>query len=142
MTQPSPLPPTAPRIEALRLLVVDDQVNALNLIRDMLMDMGVHSVLTAAGGKEALKYVQARGSSLDAILCDWSMPEQTGLETLRLVRQIDPDIPFLMVTGAADPSSVLAAKDSGVSGYLKKPFSREDLRKKLAAIARVKAFRA
>ena len=107
----------------------------------MLTDMGVRSVQTALGGREALNLVRERAGVFDAVLCDWSMPQPNGLETLRSVRAVDPDIPFLMVTGTADPASVLAAKDSGASGYLKKPFSREDLRKKLVAIARVKAFR-
>ncbi len=143
MMPPSAEPPLADRrLKDLRLLIVDDQPNALNLIRDLLTNIGLRWVVTAANGGDAIRIIEARGASLDAVLCDWTMPELNGLETLRRVRKMNPDLPFVMVTGSTDPSSVLAAKDMGVSGYLKKPFSREDLRKKLVAIARVKAFRA
>ena len=127
-------------LEDLRVLLVDDQTASLHLVRDMLAQLGVRTVLTASGGREALHVLAA--APVDAVLCDWTMPEISGLDLLRTVRKDQPDLPFIMVTGTADPTSVLAAKDSGVSGYLKKPFSSEDLRRKLVALARMKAFRA
>ena len=130
-----------PKVEDLRVLVVDDQPNSLHIIRDMLTSLGVRNVITAPGGAEALRQLRERGTGFDAILCDWRMPEMSGLEFLRTVRCDDTTIPFIMVTGTADPTSVLAAKDCGVSGYLKKPFSREELSRKLTAIARVKLYR-
>ena len=126
-------------LDGLKVLVVDDQPNSLHIIRDMLTSLGVRNVMTAPGGAEALRVLRER--AMDAIFCDWRMPDMSGLEFLQLVRKNDRDIPFVMVTGTADPSSVLAAKDSGVSGYLRKPFSREELSRKLAAIARVSAYR-
>ena len=134
--------PTAPlMLGMLQVLVVDDQPNALNLIKDMLKSIGVTAVLTAGDAADALELLKDRGDLVDVVLCDWSMPEMSGLDLLKEVRELRPDLPFIMVTGTADPSSVLAAKDGGVTGYIKKPFSSEELRKKMSSVARVKAFR-
>ena len=142
MSAPAPFVPLkAASLDDLNVLVVDDQANALNLIKDMLKSMGVTSVHTAADGAAALELLRDRHDVVDVVLCDWSMPEMSGLDLLREVRKTHRELPFIMVTGTADPSSVLAAKDGGVTGYIKKPFSSEELRKKMGSVARVKAFR-
>ena len=139
---PSPfLPPAGTPLSELQVLVVDDQANALNLIKDMLKSMGVQAVHTAADAATALELLNERKDMVDVVLCDWSMPQMSGLELLKEVRKSHRDLPFVMVTGTADPSSVLAAKDGGVSGYIRKPFSSEELRKKMNTVARVKAHR-
>ena len=135
--------PTAPlMLGMLQVLVVDDQPNALNLIKDMLKSIGVTAVLTAGDAADALELLKDRGDLVDVVLCDWSMPEMSGLDLLKEVRELRPDLPFIMVTGTADPSSVLAAKDGGVTGYINKPFSSEELRKKMSSVARVTPVRA
>ena len=142
MSRPDPFVPlNAAPLNDLQVLVVDDQANALNLIKDMLKSMGVQTVHTASDAAGALDLLKERADIVDVVLCDWSMPEMSGLELLKEVRKTHRDLPFMMVTGTADPSSVLAAKDGGVSGYIKKPFSSEELRKKMSSVARVKAFR-
>ena len=142
MTAPAPFVPLkAATLDDLQVLVVDDQANALNLIKDMLKSMGVKGVHTAADAAAALDLLREREDLVDVVLCDWSMPEMSGLELLKEVRKTHRDLPFIMVTGTADPSSVLAAKDGGVTGYIKKPFSSEELRKKMGSVARVKAYR-
>ena len=55
----------------------------------------------------------------------------------RQVRTVDPDMPFVMVTGAADQRSVVEAKGSGVTAYLVKPYSANELAKKLNLVARM-----
>ena len=142
MTAPAPFVPLrSASLGALQVLVVDDQVNALKLIKEMLKSIGVQSVHTAADAPGALELLKDRHDTLDVVLCDWSMPEMSGLDLLKEVRKTHRDLPFIMVTGTADPSSVLAAKDGGVTGYIKKPFSSEELRKRMTSIARVKAHR-
>ena len=142
MSRPDPFVPlNAAPLSDLQVLVVDDQANALNLIKDMLKSMGVESVLTAPDAAGALDLLKDRKDLVDVVLCDWSMPQMSGLELLKEVRKTHRDLPFMMVTGTADPASVLAAKDGGVTGYIRKPFSSEELRKKMTSVARVKAFR-
>jgi CheY-like chemotaxis protein len=142
MSAPAPFVPLkSASLNDLHVLVVDDQANALHLIKDMLKSFGVQAVQTAADAAGALELLTERKDLVDVILCDWSMPEMSGLDLLREVRKTNRDLPFIMVTGTADPSSVLAAKDGGVTGYIKKPFSSEELRKKMMSVARVKAYR-
>ena len=142
MSAPAPFVPLkGASLTELQVLVVDDQANALNLIKDMLKGFGVQAVQTAVDANSALELLKERADLVDVVLCDWSMPEMSGLELLKSVRKSNKDLPFIMVTGTADPSSVLAAKDEGVTGYIRKPFSSEELRKKMTAVARVKAFR-
>ncbi len=121
----------------LRVLAVEDSFQALNLLRAMLHDLGVNQVYTAKDGKEALDFMDLCEDMIDVVLCDWRMPRMSGLDLLRQVRTVDPDVPFLMVTGSADMDAVLTAKASGVSGYIRKPYSKDELGKKLKVVTRI-----
>ncbi len=124
-------------LKDLRILAVEDNVHARKLLRDMLADIDIHQVHMLEDGKEALDFLENNEGTMDVIICDWNMPRVTGLEILRQVRTVDPDIPFLMVTGLADHESVRIAKADGVTGYLAKPYSQNDLEKKLNQILRI-----
>lgn len=134
-----------PSIEILKdltVLVIDDTLEALNIIKVMLMDMGVTQVFTARDGMEALGFLGAFGDGeVDVILCDWKMPRLSGLEVLKQVRTCDRDVAFVMITGVADHESVMEAKTHGITGYIKKPFSADQLEKKMFAISRIVAHR-
>lgn len=129
-------------IRDLRVLVVDDSTEALNLIRAMLQELGLNQVFVSKDGKDALDFLGACDDLVNVILCDWNMPRLTGIELLRQVRSVDPGFPFIMVTGAADLDAVKEAKANGVTGYILKPFSARQLQKKLRAVARLLAARA
>ena len=124
-------------LKDLRVLVVEDSFQTIALIRTMLSDFGITQIYTAKDGKEALDFLGTCDELIDIVMCDWNMPRMSGLEVLRQVRTVDPDMPFLMVTGAADPESVLAAKSNGVTAYIAKPFSANILKKKLNVVARL-----
>ena len=124
-------------LKDLRVLVVEDSFQTIALIRTMLTDFGITQIYTAKDGKEALDFLGTCDELIDVVMCDWNMPRMSGLEVLRQVRTVDPDMPFLMVTGAADPDSVLAAKSNGVTAYIAKPFSANVLKKKLNVVARL-----
>jgi CheY-like chemotaxis protein len=127
----------------MKILLVEDSFEALNLARNMLKDLGVTQVFTAKDGMEALDMLNAFDGEdfVDAIICDWNMPQLTGLDLLKQIRTCDPDLPFLMMTGIADLESVTEAKAFGVTGYIKKPFSSDQLKKKLGIISRIIAHR-
>jgi two-component system, chemotaxis family, chemotaxis protein CheY len=120
----------------MRVLIVEDIFEAMNLLRTMLHDLGITQVFTAKDGKEALDFLGEFDEEIDLIICDWNMPRMTGLELLRQVRTVDPDTPFLMVTGISDRDSVVTAKSAGVTGYIVKPYSSVQLAKKLTAVKR------
>jgi len=119
---------------ALKVLLVDDQSEARAMIRNMLMEMGVTQIFEAPDGREALKFMDSAFDFINLIVCDWNMPSMTGVELLRQLRTVDPDMPFLMITGRSDVESVIEAKSSGVTAYIRKPFSVKQLEAKLRII--------
>lgn len=124
-------------IGSMRILLVDDNAEAVSLIRSMLRDLGINRVFTAKDGRQALDFIGDRDDLIDVALCDWRMPRMSGLEVLRQLRTVDPDCPFIMITGSADEDSVSRARESGVTAYILKPFSIDQLEKKLRVIARL-----
>lgn len=115
----------------LKVLIVEDQLEARSLLRHMLNELGVTQVFEAPDGKQALQFTDDAFDMIDLIICDWNMPTMSGVEFLRQLRSVGFDIPFLMVTGRSDKTSVMEAKESGVSGYIRKPFSPVQLEAKL-----------
>ncbi len=122
----------------LNVLIVDDQPDTLALIKNMMNEAGISRIFEAGDGRKALDFMDSAFDVVDMIICDWNMPKMTGVELLRQVRSVYPDIPFLMVTGRGDMDSVVEAKSSGVTGYIVKPFSASQLEAKLRVVAHTK----
>lgn len=108
------------------------------MMKNMLIGRGITQVFEAKDGREALTFVDSAFELIDIIICDWNMPNMTGVDFLRQIRTVDADIPFLMVTGRSDIEFVIEAKASGVTGYIRKPFSPIQLEEKLKVILRKK----
>lgn len=121
-------------LEELRVLIVEDQSDARSLMRGMLGEMGVTQVFESSDGREALKFLDAAFDFIDLIICDWNMPSMSGLELLRQLRTVDPNLPFLMVTSRADIDSVMAAKSANVTAFIRKPFSPVQLEAKIRIV--------
>lgn len=118
----------------LKVLIVEDQAEARQMMRQMMIEMGITQMFEASDGREALSFVDSAYDFIDMIICDWNMPEMSGVEFLRQLRTVDSEMPFLMVTGRGDKDSVIEAKGSGVSGYIRKPFSPVQLEAKLRVL--------
>ncbi|MGH1376229.1 MAG: response regulator [Alphaproteobacteria bacterium] len=123
------------RLEDLKILVVDDQAETRTMIRNMMIELGITQIFESPDGRQALTFIDAAFDFVDLIICDWNMPELTGVELLRQIRSADPDMPFLMITGRGDMDSVIEAKSCGVSGYVRKPFSPAQLEAKIRIVA-------
>lgn len=116
----------------IRILVVDDA----NFIRDMvkkhLRDSipGVE-VYDAVDGNRALAVM--KNQTMDLILSDWEMPNMSGEELLHAVRAnpISATTPFVMISSRGDRNHVIKAVEAGVSDYLSKPFTPEELLRKV-----------
>jgi two-component system chemotaxis response regulator CheY len=119
---------------AYNVLVVDDSKAMRLLILRNLRNAGMNIAtgLEAANGLEAQS--QLSSQSVDLIFSDWNMPEMNGLEFLRWVRQSAPNkaVPFFLITTESGKDQIDEATLSGVTGYLSKPFTSEDLTNKLA----------
>ena len=118
----------------LKVLVVEDQSEARAMMKQMMLEMGITQIFEASDGREALSFIDSAYDFIDMVICDWNMPAMTGMELLRQLRTVDPDLPFLMVTGRGDKDSVVEAKSSGVSAYIRKPFSPLQLEAKLRVL--------
>jgi YesN/AraC family two-component response regulator len=124
------------KLEDLCVLIVDDEPSVTRLLKTLLSDMQVTQVFTAEDGREALNFLGEMGLGIDVIICDWNMPNMTGLDLLKQVRTVDNDVRFVMMTGRGDLDSVKVARDHGIDSYLRKPFSPEQLQKKLQTSCR------
>ncbi len=128
-------------VAELKVLAVEDSTEAMNLMRNMLKEIGINQVYTATDGKQALDFLGECEDLIDVVLADWHMPKMNGLELLKQLRTVDPELPFLMITGAADFDSVVEAKANNVTGFIKKPYSAIELQRKLKVVARINAHR-
>lgn len=109
------------------VLVVDDEPLVLDVIARTLEDS--FDVTTCDGGVQALGQVEK--GSFAAMVCDINMPGMSGLELLRAVRDFDPDLPVVLVTGQPTWEGAAQAIEYGVFRYLPKPFSLDDLRERV-----------
>ncbi|MCQ6256014.1 response regulator [Pseudomonas sp. Q11] len=110
------------------VLVVDDASFIRDLVKKCLRNYfpGIR-IEDAVNGKKAQSLLARE--AFDLVLCDWEMPEMSGLELLTWCRQQDnlKGMPFVMVTSRGDKENVVQAIQAGVSGYVSKPFTNEQL---------------
>ena len=110
------------------VLVVDDATFIRDLVKKGLRDHfpGIQ-IEEAVNGRKALQMLTRQ--PVDLILCDWEMPEMSGLELLTWCREQDAlkIVPFIMVTSRGDKENVVQAIQAGVSDFIGKPFSNEQL---------------
>ena len=110
------------------VLVVDDASFIRDLVKKCLRNYfpGI-KIEDAINGKKA-QAMLAR-EAFDLVLCDWEMPEMSGLELLTWCREQEAlkTMPFVMVTSRGDKENVVQAIQAGVSGYVSKPFTNEQL---------------
>jgi two-component system chemotaxis response regulator CheY len=117
--------------DKVRILVVDDFSTMRRVIRRILRDMGLENVVEADNGKKAWDLL--RTGRFDIVICDWNMPRMSGLDLLEKIRSADDlaELPFMMVTAEGKKNFILEATQKGVTGYITKPFSAEQLAGKL-----------
>ncbi len=115
----------------LRVMVIEDDVELLELIETLLADMGVTQIVKANDGASALKIYDQKDHSFDLIICDWQMPKKSGLDVLRELKTREPDIQFVMLTSKTDNEDVAEAIDLGADMYIKKPITRDSFKSQI-----------
>lgn len=118
----------------LKVLVVDDAAFIREMVRRALRsrfpNMQVEDV---TNGRKAQQLMQQ--AEFDLVLCDWEMPEMSGIELLSWVRQEKKSrVPFVMVTSRGDKENVIEAIQAGVTDYIGKPFSNDSLIAKVTKV--------
>ncbi|WP_374388706.1 sigma-54-dependent transcriptional regulator [Brevundimonas sp.] len=108
------------------ILVVDDEADIRDLVSGLLEDEG-HSVRVASNSDEALAAIRARKPSL-AILDIWMQGGGLdGLELLEVVKEIDPDLPVVMISGHGNIETAVTALKRGAYDFIEKPFKSDRL---------------
>jgi CheY-like chemotaxis protein len=111
--------------ESEHILVVDDVFEQRQLASLMLKRLN-YTVATAAGGKEAVAYIQ--DNQVDIVLLDMIMsPDMDGLDTFVALRSCAPDVRVILVSGYSENSRVQKALALGAGRYIRKPYSIETL---------------
>ena len=127
-------------LSKLKILVVEDQPESRAALVDILEELGVAEVFEADDGQHGLQFVAGDSAAVDVVLCDWNMPIMSGMEFFRTIRGRGDTTPFLLITGRGDHNSVMEARSTGVDGYIRKPFSPEQIEARLRIVAaRMKA---
>lgn len=120
-----PIPPV-PSGRPGRVVIVDDAPEYRTLLRTVLsQEEDLTVVAVAADGEEGLMAVH--GHTPDVVVTDLQMPGMDGLEFTRVLRQVRPDLPIVMVTGYPGPEAMDAAFDAGVTAFLEKSTGVERL---------------
>jgi CheY-like chemotaxis protein len=129
------------------VLVVDDAPFIRDLVKKCLRNAFPGIVVEdAVNGRKAQSLMMH--NSYDMVLCDWEMPEMSGLELLTWTREQENSktLPFIMVTSRGDKENVVQAIQAGVSDYIGKPFTNEQLmtkvKKALAKVGKLQALAA
>jgi len=107
-----------------RILVVDDEEIVIKSCLRIL-DGNEHRIETARDGHEALRKVEE--SPYDVIILDIMMPNLSGLEVLRRVKETHPDIDVIMITGRSEIETAVQAMKLGAFDYIAKPFEPDEL---------------
>lgn len=117
-----------------RILLVEDDPQVGELVKRFLEKEGL-GVDWARTGREALHQVWNRAKP-DLVVLDRGLPDMEGLEVLKALRDLDPMLPVLLLTGKADEDSRVEGLLEGADDYLGKPFSLKELLARIKALLR------
>ncbi len=117
------------------ILVVDDDEAVRSVVMLMLEHQGFR-VVTAADGQEALTVFAREAESISAVLLDLTMPRLDGMEVLRLLRRLRPDVRVLIMSGYGDEEVAQRFGVQPSAMFIQKPFQHRDLAARLAALLR------
>src|SRR5215467_12752715 len=119
------------------ILVVEDEPEVLGYLEMALKCMD-YAVELSQDGDEVLSCLRSGRTDIAAVLLDIMLPNRDGLDTLRALREIDPHVPVIMISGASSTFNVVAAMKSGATDFLCKPVAHEDLRKAVSRALEMK----
>ena len=107
-------------METIKILVVDDEEEICALTRSFLVKRG-YAVFTANNIAGAVDLVKKEGPKL--VLLDVRLGDESGMDALQKIKEIDKNIKVIMVTALGDEESIRQAKSLGADDYITKPFT-------------------
>ena len=124
-------------LEGLRALVVDDDFNVCDSVSKMLKTIGMRAEWTTSGKEAVYRAKSARdeGDSYHTYIIDWQMPETSGVETARKIRNAVGDESPIIILTAYDWSDIEEeAKEAGITAFCAKPLFMSDLKSALLSV--------
>ena len=119
------------RNDSCTVLVVDDNVEQVNILKKILMREG-YSVSSATCGDDALKIVQQ--GSVDVLITDMSMPEMDGITLLKKAKEVKKNLPVIIITAFGEWGPYAEALREGAADFLSKPFKMDEILKVLKRV--------
>lgn len=122
----------------MKVLSIDDFSLMRKIIRSAVDGLG-YEFLEADSGQKAIDFLSVFHKEIVLVLLDWNLPDKDGLTILREIKADErfETIPVIMVTSEREEEKIIDAIESGASHYVTKPFTHDDLTKKmLEAIGR------
>ena len=115
-------------------LVVDDESSMRQTVKNMLSRLGFQKIVVADNGKKALDFINT--IKIDLVICDVNMPEMTGTELFKTIRENKKhdNVIFIFVTAEASRQTVARAAEEGGEGYIIKPFVMGTLEDKIIKV--------
>ncbi len=113
------------------VLVVDDDAIVRRALALTLQSIG-YGTIEAGGGAEAVEVYRRRRGEIRAVLLDMIMPGMTGTATYSALRELDPEVAVVLMSGHTTNEEAQALIDRGARGFVAKPYSADDLARALA----------
>jgi two-component system chemotaxis response regulator CheY len=119
------------------ILVIDDDKITLEMVQTILEVVTSGEIYVFSDSKQALEYVKSdRIDKISLVICDWLMPQVSGLEILAALRKINSQCPFLMITANATKQLVVDSMRLGATDFIVKPFQTHQLLTKVERLIR------
>lgn len=115
----------------MKFMVVDDSSTMRRIVVNSLQRIGFTDTVEAGDGVEALERFDR---SVGFVITDWNMPNMTGTEFARALRDRGEQVPILMVTARSVRDDIIEAMQAGVNNYIVKPFTPQVLKEKIDAL--------
>ena len=126
----------AARLSRVEVLIADPDRKISSLIKDVLQYLGFERIHIVENGQDALHHL--RGKEVDLLITDWTMSPVDGVKLTQFLRSNpdspNPYLPIIMLTGKAEVSDVMTARDSGITEFLVKPFTAKSLFERLVMV--------
>ena len=122
----------------LSVLVIDDDVVVVQIVEQILRTMGFKDVRTTCFPKKGLIMIGdsfAENKPVDLVICDWMMPELSGIELLKKIRSKGLKLAFIMLTANTTVDAIKDASKLGIDAYLGKPFTADQVQQKVRTVA-------
>jgi len=119
-----------------KILIVDDSTTERRRMRYLLKQLGFENVIEGSDGNDGFELLKQEAGNVGLILSDLNMPNCSGLELLKLVRQCNEtkETPFIIFSSQDEKTTIIDAMSAGCSSYLVKPVQSEDLKERLAKV--------